>query len=138
VLSCSLTVLSVDKLSGQCYCGNILPNDSYNASSTDCNMACTGDDNEVCGGSDRLTLFWNGKNETTATSFSSTTSSSTLSTSSSPSSVAPPVGWTFLGCYTDNTDNRTFLSSYFPSLMTIEVCTSICLSHDFTLAGVEV
>lgn len=41
-------------------CGNATENGGANTTFTDCNMACTGNSSEICGGPDRLDLFWNG------------------------------------------------------------------------------
>ena len=63
-------------------CGNYLAPGSSNATATDCNMACTGNSSEQCGGPNRLSLFWNG-------------------THSSPPVANPGAGlWALLGCYT--------------------------------------
>jgi len=49
---------------------------------TDCNTACTGKSSEPCGGSNRMSIFWNG------------TRSAPI-----PVSNPGPVGWKWLGCY---------------------------------------
>ena len=41
---------------GQCFCGNELTQSQLEPS-TDCNMACQGDADEICGGSARLSVF---------------------------------------------------------------------------------
>jgi hypothetical protein len=43
--------------SAECYCGDALNVNSTQALEGDCSMACTGDVNEVCGGSDRLSVY---------------------------------------------------------------------------------
>ncbi|KAK4239580.1 hypothetical protein C8A03DRAFT_42811 [Achaetomium macrosporum] len=43
--------------SAECYCGNELDGNSTAAVETECNMACTGDLNILCGGSDRLSVY---------------------------------------------------------------------------------
>lgn len=42
----------------ECWCGNILAEGGVKATDqSDCNMPCTGDGDQACGGSDRLTLY---------------------------------------------------------------------------------
>lgn len=41
----------------ECYCGNGLSVESNPADDTDCNMACSGAATEICGGSNRLSVF---------------------------------------------------------------------------------
>ncbi|KAK4097460.1 WSC-domain-containing protein [Parathielavia hyrcaniae] len=43
--------------SAECYCGTELNVNSTLALDEDCNMACTGDSSEVCGGSNRLSVW---------------------------------------------------------------------------------
>lgn len=43
--------------SAECYCGSALNVNSTAALEADCNMACTGDANTVCGGSNRLSVY---------------------------------------------------------------------------------
>src|SRR5271170_7390592 len=43
---------------GQCYCGNSLASTGTAAAATDCNMACTGNSSEACGGPNRLNIFY--------------------------------------------------------------------------------
>jgi hypothetical protein len=40
----------------ECYCGSVLNENSTAADAADCNMVCTGDAAEVCGGSNRLSV----------------------------------------------------------------------------------
>lgn len=61
-------------------CGNILSSGSTTQPSTDCNMACTGNSSEACGGSNRLTVFENPY--------------------LIPANDPGPAGWTLIGCYT--------------------------------------
>jgi WSC domain len=49
--------LAATEFAGECYCGYILQGGSVPAPSTDCNMACTGDATEICGGPSRLNLY---------------------------------------------------------------------------------
>ncbi|KAF4983339.1 hypothetical protein FZEAL_1231 [Fusarium zealandicum] len=42
---------------GECYCGNVLANDTAKADPSDCNMNCNGDNTFKCGGSGRLSVY---------------------------------------------------------------------------------
>ncbi|KAF2458759.1 WSC domain-containing protein, partial [Lineolata rhizophorae] len=68
----------------ECWCGNALAADSDAApSEADCDMACSGDATQPCGGSNRLTLFENAGMEDVETVRSE------------------GVGrWSYIGCYT--------------------------------------
>ena len=42
---------------GECYCGNVLANDTAKADPADCSMPCNGDSTFKCGGPSRLSVF---------------------------------------------------------------------------------
>lgn len=63
-------------------CGNAL-NPNTPEPSTDCNMPCSGNSSEACGGPNRLNIFWSGKTPPPA-----------------PVTNPGPSGWILLGCYT--------------------------------------
>jgi hypothetical protein len=63
-------------------CGNTLATAAGSANAGDCNVACAGNATELCGGGNRLNLFWNHQ------------------TPPPPPVTNPGVGgWTSLGCY---------------------------------------
>lgn len=84
-------------------------------------MACAGNSSEVCGGSNRLTVFYNGLGG--------------ISTNPGPS------GWGSLGCYNDSGAARTLTTGMEvtggASAMTVALCTSACKQAGHSLAGVE-
>ena len=41
----------------ECYCGNSLPDRSLHRPSSDCNMPCSGDDSQMCGGYWRINIY---------------------------------------------------------------------------------
>ncbi|KAF6805249.1 wsc domain containing protein [Colletotrichum sojae] len=43
--------------SGECYCGNALPQTSLEAPQGDCNMLCSGNSTEYCGSGNRLSVY---------------------------------------------------------------------------------
>ncbi|KAK1756188.1 WSC domain-containing protein [Echria macrotheca] len=42
---------------GECWCGIVIGNDTFAAPAEECNMACSGDSSETCGGPGRLNLY---------------------------------------------------------------------------------
>ncbi|KAM5364725.1 hypothetical protein ACJZ2D_011376 [Fusarium nematophilum] len=42
---------------GECYCGNVLANDTVKVDASECSMNCNGDSSFKCGGPSRLSLF---------------------------------------------------------------------------------
>lgn len=109
--------------SGECYCGSQLASSAAVAPQGDCNMACTGDGTQACGGANRLSVFHTGQ------------------TLNGPGTNPGPPGWTSLGCYTDSIAERTLVNGVPTpgggSAMTIALCTSACRQAGYTLAGAE-
>ncbi len=87
--------------SRECYCGTTTP--TVSAPASECSMACSGDDNELCGAGMRLNVYQFG--------------SESAPTASSPPTSTPsaPVvdGFEYQGCYTD-TCPRESLSARSP------------------------
>lgn len=148
----------------ECYCGN-----SFNAGSVvapggnaDCNMVCAGNNMELCGAGNRLSVYvLNGTTvssssltsvSTSSTSLAtavsssivSTSSTSTLSsTSTTPSPIRPShvqaVGsYNWIGCYTEATNSRALKSATLVNYntMTVEMCASFC-GPTYSMFGVE-
>ncbi|KAJ7119093.1 WSC domain-containing protein [Mycena epipterygia] len=87
---------------------------------TDCSQPCAGNHSEICGASGRLSIFASG--------------------APSPALVpAPTTGWSYQGCFTDNTANRTLpVPVNVPVGVTAETCTAACQAlGGFTHAGLE-
>ncbi|KAM7191558.1 putative fungistatic metabolite [Naviculisporaceae sp. PSN 640] len=105
--------------SQECFCGESLA--PATAVTTGCDMACSGDATQPCGGPSRLTLFY----------------------SSQPVGPQPNPGvngFSYLGCYTEGTTGRTLtygVGSIPPAQMTVALCTAACHNAGYTLAGVE-
>ncbi|RGP78132.1 hypothetical protein FLONG3_3701, partial [Fusarium longipes] len=92
---------------GECYCGNVLANDTVKADVGDCNVPCNGDSTLLCGGASRLSVYismdllslqpcgWTPSNSASSSvsiqSSTSTTSASTSSVSSVSSSSSSSV-----------------------------------------------
>ncbi|KAF9005041.1 copper radical oxidase with WSC domains [Cyathus striatus] len=116
-------VFAGTEFGGECYCGNAIANGGTQAPDTDCNTACTGNSNELCGAGGRLNLFWSGVPPPP------------------PPVINPGIGnWTSLGCYTDNTNNagRTLnVGTDVTGQVTIASCTTACFNGGFRFAGTE-
>ncbi|XDG07297.1 hypothetical protein ABKA04_006912 [Annulohypoxylon sp. FPYF3050] len=115
--------------SGECYCGNAAKSSSTISADTDCNMACKGDSNKICGGSSRISV-WNN------TLYVATHNLVTISS----------AGYSYLGCYTEGTSGRALgkgtsssstSASTSGSSMTIENCASYCSGKGYAYMGVE-
>jgi WSC domain len=81
---------------GECYCDNSIRNGGSleTDTTTGCNMACKGDPDEICGGSNRLSVYTFGVVITSSslTSLSVTSSSATsISATAGNSSTTPPA-----------------------------------------------
>ncbi|KAJ7450243.1 hypothetical protein B0H11DRAFT_2331160 [Mycena galericulata] len=105
---------SLSFLSYDLWCGNIL----NSKSTTTCDMRCTGDASQICGGGNCITVF----HDTPPTNV--------------PQSVGDGGGWKYTGCYTDSVSNRTFpTSANVEGGMTAEKCTNACQAKGFPFAG---
>jgi hypothetical protein len=130
--------------STECYCANSILTDgsTYGTTGqTGCTFACGGNANEVCGGSNYLNVYSKGKTVSTTTPVATTSSTSSTSTSSTSSAAAyTPLptaasGYTFKGCYLDNS-SRT-LATQMSNANSVEACISSCSTAGFTYAGLE-
>jgi hypothetical protein len=130
-------------------CGSSIGSTGAAAASSDCSMTCSGNSTETCGGPNRVSIFWNGKNPPPGAS----TGPGTL-------------GYEFYGCYTyvylpldtkaggcilhehgltiiyrEGTNGRaltTFTSvTGGSSAMSVALCIQACNSTGFSMAGVE-
>ncbi|KAF8341317.1 uncharacterized protein EI90DRAFT_1719489 [Cantharellus anzutake] len=101
----------------ECYCGNATvtsssPSTGQPAPASDCSMPCAGDSTQTCGAGYRIAIY----------------------TYTQPL----PPGWSSLGCYTDDTNNRA-LKGYSTSVSynTPGWCINTCASQGYTYGGVE-
>ncbi|KAG7087310.1 hypothetical protein E1B28_013287 [Marasmius oreades] len=108
--------------SAECYCDNNI-HFGVKVAATDCNMACSGNANEVCGAGNRLNVFWSGK------------------TPPAPPTTVPKVGnWSSLGCYGDNVNGQGRTLTHGMAMTTpttIEECSSSCFKAGYRFAGTE-
>ncbi|KAG5992621.1 hypothetical protein E4U43_003719, partial [Claviceps pusilla] len=148
--------------SRECYCGNVLNTGSATAPASDCSMICAGSRCDLCGASNRLSIYKNtpgggdgngpgtskggqgGGGVTTADPAFSTSSSAgaaaTSSTASTGASAATrlPTGWSNYGCWVDGVSGR-ILNTQLPddSGLTLESCAKACSDAKYTIAGAE-
>jgi hypothetical protein len=115
------------------YCGNTFNAGSVNATSSDCNMACSGDSAETCGGGNRLSVYVsNGTLPATTTTGGSTPVETGVAV------TGLPTGWEYYGCYVDGTSGRILeASSIQENNMTRQECVDYCVGGGFTIAGLE-
>jgi hypothetical protein len=85
-------------------------------------MACSGNTTEVCGGSNRISIYGSGGTPLPG-----------------PFTNPGPPGWSSVGCYSDNAASRTLTNlGVVPgggAAMTVSLCTTACAGY--ALAGVE-
>ncbi|GHJ87956.1 hypothetical protein NliqN6_4358 [Naganishia liquefaciens] len=131
----------------ECWCSNSAPAASAKTADTECSMACTGDAKSICGASWRLSI-WRVPALTpttsrvtspitsairTSTTAIPTTTSRPVATSSIPANPTSPVS---LGCYLDNSSDRTMSYSAGGSgSMTPALCQSLCQDAGYLFAG---
>ncbi|KAF8241858.1 WSC-domain-containing protein [Wilcoxina mikolae CBS 423.85] len=102
----------------ECFCGIELQNNATYGQSG-CDMDCTGNPLQVCGGPNRLTVYEN-------------------SDYISPEIISIVGNWSSLGCYAEGKTERA-LSAYVITdpAMTVPLCVNSCASKGYSLAGVE-
>lgn len=109
--------------SSQCFCGPTLPNTNTTAST--CNMACSGDSTQTCGGPNRLNIVQD------------------LSWKQTFFVRQSYQTWNLAGCYVDVVSNRTLpngvnLNAYGgANNATIANCLSACQAAGYTYCGEE-
>ncbi|GIZ37716.1 hypothetical protein CKM354_000115300 [Cercospora kikuchii] len=116
-------VYGATEYSQECYCGNYLANSTSLRNDTECAMACAGNSSEVCGGPDRLTVYYANR-----------------AAPAGPSINPGPAGWKSGGCWTDSNDRTLKNRVDTPggtSEATVALCTSACADGGYSLAGVE-
>lgn len=118
---CKLYQYFGTEYSRECFCGNSINPSSMNASNPaqSCNMQCTGDSTQTCGGSGYLNLYQN-------------------PTSNLPSSPSNVGSYGFLGCYTDSQSVRALPDTRRDdSALTIDACATFCASGNYKYMGTE-
>ncbi|KAF7361017.1 hypothetical protein MSAN_01131900 [Mycena sanguinolenta] len=144
---------------GQCYCGTSIYANAAPIATADCNMLCTGNAQEYCGGPNALSLcklnhcfyfFHCNREQTTIPAptvprdlwVEAVGIKVEAEVEGAPSTVFPvtnlPKPWTYVGCFVDNQFGRIVANEQpnDPNL-TIETCVESCSSQNYTLAAAE-
>ncbi|KAF2001319.1 WSC-domain-containing protein [Amniculicola lignicola CBS 123094] len=101
----------------ECYCGTSIPGASAVAADGRCNMPCTGNSSEICGGPNGLSLY-----QTTKASVGN------------PSTIG---NYTALGCYAEKPNGRSLEYRYANDSMTVELCAAIAAANGYAYFGLE-
>lgn len=109
--------------SSECFCGNTLAPAAAQVAASACNMPCSGDALQPCGGGGRLNLFHS-------------------AAVSGPKTNPGVNDFVHMGCYSEGTTGRTLTHGVSGAVvpeaqMTVDRCTAACASAGFSLAGVE-
>jgi hypothetical protein len=138
-------ILAGTEYSGECYCDNQYQGGGAPApdGETQCNMPCNGNQTEICGGPNRLTMWkWYSGSETTvpvgSASATSAPASKTSSIAVTPVATGLPQGFQYKGCFVDGIGYR-ILDYQQPDdqQMTISSCSTLCASAGYEIAGME-
>jgi hypothetical protein len=141
-------VLAGTEYAGECYCDNQLRNGGGPApdGNVGCNMACNGNQTDMCGGSNRLTLFkyvTGQEPSALSTIVASSGAASSTAVSSAVSSAPPvatglPTNFTYKGCYVDGPGYRIMnFQQPDDSAMTVASCSNKCAAAGYSIAGME-
>ncbi|KAJ7491666.1 WSC domain-containing protein [Mycena galericulata] len=109
----------------ECFCDDFIENGGANAAITECNLPCSGNSNESCGGPNRfrLNIFWSGAQPPPPPLF--------------PASIGQ---WVFLGCYSHNVDGqrRALIDAVGVSgQVSLGTCTTACFDAGMPFSGAE-
>lgn len=101
---------------GECWCDQVASVTMKTAPATACNMACSGNSAETCGGSNALSIY--------------------NSTTLAPSSLQTAVGgWPYSGCWTD--DANRVMTAVSANNQSVTACVSACQAQGYTQSAVE-
>ncbi|KAF8573858.1 WSC-domain-containing protein [Ramaria rubella] len=103
----------------QCFCDDVFEGAATIVDNSECNEACPGNPDQLCGAPSRLSVYTSGVPAVFPTQ-------------------VPSVGqWVAAGCITDSVDTRTLSTNIPFNFVTVGLCTSACLSAGFIFAGLE-
>lgn len=86
--SCAGYALFGVEYGGECYCDNGLQNGATKAALGDCNMSCSGNSQQLCGGPNRLLLYSQGAAATSTATTATTSTATTSATDASSTATA--------------------------------------------------
>ncbi|KAJ6479618.1 copper radical oxidase [Mycena sanguinolenta] len=130
--------LSGAEYADQCYCGTSIYSGAAKIATTSCNMLCTGNAQEFCGGPNTLSLYnYTGSNRPTGP-----VGGGGGGGGGAPSTVFPvtnlPKPWSYVGCFVDNQFGRIVENEQPDNAkLTIESCVQACSASNFTVAAAE-
>ncbi|KAI0754011.1 hypothetical protein C8Q80DRAFT_1093669 [Daedaleopsis nitida] len=112
--------LAAVEFGDECYCDNQVRNGASTNTVTwnQCTSHCAGNENEICGGPQRLTLL----------------------TTANPGAAQPsllPLGWSSAGCVSDASARALTGYSFANDAMTVYSCLATCASKGFSMGGLE-
>ncbi|CAM9919517.1 unnamed protein product, partial [Ectocarpus sp. 8 AP-2014] len=90
-----------------------------------CDMACSGDADEICGGFDAMSIYSTGSDPV------ETPTPVDVVETPTPVDVVDPTDPTYLGCYGDSQTDRVFSVTTDSGSMTSAVCASFCSDYAY-------
>lgn len=99
-----------------------------------CNMPCSADSTQYCGGQGGyMSVFYD------SLAYNATSKTFLPGAFTGTQTVMSTGNWNSLGCYTDAQNGRALAGATFTDTknMTVELCTAYCQSKGFSFAGVE-
>ncbi|KAF9477666.1 WSC-domain-containing protein [Pholiota conissans] len=113
------------EFSRECYCDNVIEAPGVPISEDDCNMPCTGNSDEICGGSGAINIF----------------SLTTVTPPPPTATIKTTVGsFQYKGCFQDGVNGAPRSLAHQLTIsggVTAETCTAACKTAGFALAGLE-
>ena len=105
-----------------------------------CNMACSGDDDEACGGFYAMNVYYAPTTTSTTVAAATTTTKAAAATTTVSNLVAAAKtinGYAAAGCVSDGSARALAGYAYTDSALTLEKCTATCAAKGYTYAGTE-
>lgn len=130
--ACQGYVYAGMEYSGECYCGNSFNGgalvDGTTPAATGCNMLCTGNSSEYCGGPNRLSVY-----KTNDTSVPSSTTTAPAGPTTGPVTVQEVAsGYKYIGCYSEATNQRALQDKFLGgATVSIEACATFCSGYTY-------
>jgi hypothetical protein len=122
-------ILAGVEYADQCYCDDTYTNGVPYSSLSNCDMSCSGNSSEYCGGPGALNLYsYEGATPVAVTVV--------VSTPTPVTSIPLPSAWATLGCYTDSVAARGLSYDLVIAQLTVEKCITGCTNAGYTIAGV--
>ncbi|KAF1987013.1 WSC-domain-containing protein [Aulographum hederae CBS 113979] len=114
--------------SGQCFCGSYMSDAATKKSESDCNMACTKNATQACGGGGRINIYY--------------LDGATPAPQPSKPVTNPGVdSYSYAGCYSDDVGSRALANRIDPpsggDALTVAKCVDTCKTAGYSMAGVE-